>query len=133
MLDTLIRNARIVDGTGRPSEVGSVGIRNGRVVAPGTMRRACAETIDATGLVVAPGFIDIHTHYDAQVFWDPRSSPSSLHGVTTAFGGNCGFTIAPIDRRARRLPHAHAGPGRGHAARVAAAGRAVGTWRTYRE
>jgi N-acyl-D-aspartate/D-glutamate deacylase len=96
MLDIAIRGGVVIDGSGSPRRVADVGIQGGQVAAIGEVEEA-TEEIDASGLVVAPGFVDIHTHFDAQVFWDPALTPSSLHGVTTAVAGNCGFTLAPRD------------------------------------
>lgn len=99
MLDLRIRNALIVDGTGRPAYHGDIGVRSGRVVAIGpreTVDDQAAATVDAGGLVASPGFIDPHTHYDAQLFWDPLATPSSAHGVTSVIGGNCSLSLAPL-------------------------------------
>lgn len=97
--DLKIVDAAIVDGTGAPRFNGDIAVRDGIIVALGRVAGEARETIDAKGAVVSPGFIDCHTHYDAQVFWDPTISPSVYHGVTTVLSGNCGFTLAPLSGR----------------------------------
>jgi N-acyl-D-amino-acid deacylase len=91
---TVIRGGILVDGSGSPGRRADVAVSDGKIVAIDDSLSGAAE-LDASGQVVAPGFIDIHTHYDAQVFWDPDLSPSCFHGVTTVVAGNCGFSIAP--------------------------------------
>ena len=92
--DVVIRGGTVYDGTGSPGRDADVAITGGVIEAIGPDLSGKRE-LDATGCAVTPGFIDIHTHYDAQVFWDPALRPSSYHGITTVVAGNCGFTIAP--------------------------------------
>ena len=96
MLDLVIKGGSVIDGTGAPAKRADVGVRDGRIVEIGDINEKASTTLDAEGRVVTPGFVDLHTHYDPQVMWDPAATPSSLHGVTSIFGGNCGFSIAPI-------------------------------------
>ena len=100
--DVILRGAKIVDGTGAPAFIGDLAIQGdtiaeiAEIAEIGDINKSGASEVDASGLVLCPGFIDPHTHYAAQLFWDPLATPSSLHGVTTMIGGNCGFTLAPL-------------------------------------
>ena len=98
MHDLVIRNGKIVDGSGQPAFIGDVAIDGGKITSVGGTAGAARREIDATGLLVTPGFVDIHTHYDGQVTWDPYLTPSSWHGVTTLVMGNCGVGFAPVAR-----------------------------------
>ena len=136
-MDLAIRNATIVDGTGAPARTGDLGIDDGRIVAIAEAGDAALDgadrTIDATGLMLCPGFVDPHTHYDAQLFWDPTGSPSNLHGVTTVIAGNCGFTLAPLRQGDGDYTAPDDGQGRGHAARRRSRRASTGTGRSFAE
>jgi N-acyl-D-aspartate/D-glutamate deacylase len=103
MLDLVIRNGLVCDGSGAPAYRGSVGIRDGRIVAMGEVDGLARQIVDAGGLVIAPGFIDPHTHYDAQLVWDGQAQPSLEHGVTTVVPGNCSLSLAPLRAEHREL------------------------------
>src|SRR5579871_2410783 len=103
MTDLVIRGATVVDGLGNDPIRADVAVKDGKIADIGNIRSDGAQTIDADGLVLAPGIVDIHTHYDAQVTWDATLSPSPSLGVTTAVMGNCGFGIAPALPQSRDL------------------------------
>src|SRR5262245_57981988 len=101
--DLLIKNGTVIDGTGAPARRADVSIAGGRIAEIGAIAGSAGRVIDADGLVVAPGFIDPHTHYDAQICWDAGLTPSSWHGVTSVVMGNCGVGIAPCKPQAREI------------------------------
>ena len=105
-VDLLLTGGLVVDGTGVPGRLADVAVRHGRVVGIGRLAGTeAARVIDCTSLVVAPGIVDAHTHYDPQITWDPLCDTAALHGVTTVAAGNCGFSVAPC----RRDDHAYVG------------------------
>src|SRR5262244_2098529 len=101
--DLVIKNGMVVDGSGLPAYPADIGVRHGRIDTIGRIREAAREVIDADGMVVAPGFVDGHTHMDAQIFWDPLGTSSCWHGITSVVMGNCGFTLAPCAKKDRHL------------------------------
>src|SRR5690348_11481547 len=101
--DLVIKNGTVIDGSGLPRYRADVAVRHGRIAAIGRIREAAREVIDADGQVVTPGFVDGHTHMDAQVFWDPLGTCSCWHGVTSVVMGNCGFSLAPCAEKDKLL------------------------------
>ncbi len=102
MHDIVIRGGTIIDGTGKASFTGDVAIADGRIAAVGGKQGPARRDIDADGLLVTPGWVDVHTHYDGQAMWDPLLAPSCWHGVTTVMFGNCGVGFAPVKKHHRR-------------------------------
>ena len=113
MFDLVIKDAEIFDGAGSAPVRGDLGVTAGKITAVGGKLGAAKETLNARGLALAPGIIDGHTHYDAQITWDPFVDPSPALGVTTAILGNCGFTIAPCKPQDRALTRRHLTHGEG--------------------
>ena len=134
MHDLVISGGLVVDGTGGAPRIADVAVDGGRITAverPGVVGDA-AETIDATGRIVTPGFVDIHCHYDGQATWDPLLEPSSLHGITTVVVGNCGVGFAPGRPRPSRLADRTDGRRRGHSRRRAGRGDHAGAGSHFR-
>ncbi len=94
--DLLVKNGRIIDGTGAPAYPGNLAVQDGKIAGMGEVSGTARRVVDVDGLTVAPGFFDLHTHYDAQLMWDPSATSSCWHGVTTVVTGNCGYSIAPV-------------------------------------
>src|SRR5689334_5009516 len=103
MHDLIIKNGTIVDGTGEPSFEADIAVDGNHIVEVGKTSGAARREIDAKGMLVTPGWVDIHTHYDGQASWDPLLAPSSWHGVTTAVMGNCGVGFAPVRPNRRQF------------------------------
>src|SRR5215212_4884318 len=101
MYDLILKGGRIYDGSGLPSFNGDVAIHDGKIAAIGRINETAERVLDIGGLAIAPGIIDFHTHFDAQLWWDPLASSSNEHGVTTIVMGNCGLTLAPCDPESR--------------------------------
>src|SRR5262252_3636856 len=120
MYDLVIRGAIVVDGLGHDPIRADVAVKDGRIAAIGEVGKDASETVDAGGLTLMPGIIDLHTHFDAQVTWDPTLSPSPSLGVTTAIMGNCGFGIVPSPPASARSDHAQSRSRRGDGSRCAA-------------
>jgi len=99
--DVLIKGGRIYDGSGLPSFLGDVAVKDGRIVETGRINGSVDRVVNADGLAVSPGFIDFHTHLDAQLLWDPIASSSCFHGITTVIPGNCALALAPCKEQDR--------------------------------